>query len=290
MNTREIFEKLSEPFPASAIDWRVGATNKEGTKGLAFPYLQARPVMDRLDDVVGAENWKDEYVPIVGGFICKLSIRLSDEWITKEDAADTSDIEAIKGGVSDSFKRAAVKWGIGRYLYDINASWADIEKRGSSYVLKETPKLPAWALPGGDTAQAKPEQPKQAEAPEPKPKPEVHAKYQRPMQPEVLREALKVKAAKARPATEKQRNLLRVLLVEHFANKDDERYMVQEYLTGHKHFAEIEPEMVNAMLDWLKPDLNPDGSGSYVIDDDAKLELTLVVRQFMEDLGQEKLL
>jgi len=107
------------------------------------PYLQARPVMDRLDDVVGAENWKDEYVPIAGGFICKLSLRIDSDWITKEDAADTSDIEAIKGGVSDSFKRAAVKWGIGRYLYDINASWADIEPRGNSYAFKETPKLPA---------------------------------------------------------------------------------------------------------------------------------------------------
>jgi len=47
--------------------------------------------------------------------------------------------------------------------------------------------------------------------------------------------------------------------------------------------------MVNAMLDWLKPDLNPDGSGAYFIDDDAKKELNLVVRQFMENLGQEKL-
>jgi len=59
------------------------------------------------------------------------------------------------------------------------------------------------------------------------------------MQPEVLKEALQIKAAKARPANEKQRNLLRILLVEHFANKDDERYMVQEYLTGHKHFAKL---------------------------------------------------
>jgi len=97
MNAREIFERLSEPFPASAIDWRVGAMNKEHTKGLALPYLQARPVMDRLDDVVGAENWRDEYVPIAGGFICKLSLRIDSDWITKEDAADTSDIEAIKG-------------------------------------------------------------------------------------------------------------------------------------------------------------------------------------------------
>ena len=120
------------------------------------------------------------------------------------------------------------------------------------------------------------------------PKP-VTNKYARPMQPEVLKEALHAKAAKAKPANEKQTNLVRVLLIEHFADREDERRQAQEFLTGHKHFSEIEPEMITAILDWLKPEKNPDGSGSYVLNKDAKLELTLVARQYMEDLGQERL-
>ena len=120
------------------------------------------------------------------------------------------------------------------------------------------------------------------------PKP-VTNKYARPMDPEVLREALHAKAAKAKPANEKQINLVRVLLLEHFADRDDQRHQAQEYLTGHKSFNDVEPEMITALLDWMKPEQNPDGSGSYVLNKDAKLELTMVARQFMENIGQQKL-
>jgi len=114
-------------------------------------------------------------------------------------------------------------------------------------------------------------------------------KWARPMPPEVLKEALQRKAAKSNPASEKQINLVRVLLVEHFADREDERRQAQEFLTGHKHFSEIEPEMISALLDWMKPEKNPDGSGSYVLNKDAKLELTTVARKFMEDKGQQVL-
>ena len=117
----------------------------------------------------------------------------------------------------------------------------------------------------------------------------IKNKWARPMPPEVLKEALQRKAAKSNPASEKQTNLVRVLLLEHFADRDDERHQAQEFLTGHKHFSEIEPEMISALLDWLKPEKNPDGSGSYVLNKDAKLELTMVARQFMGELGQQKL-
>jgi len=120
-------------------------------------------------------------------------------------------------------------------------------------------------------------------------KPASKGKYALPMQPEVLREALQTKAAKASPATEKQTNLVRMLLLEHFADRDDERHQAQEYLTGQRSFSDIDPKMITALLDWMKPIKNPDGSGSYLLDKDAKLELTMVARQFMEDLGQERL-
>jgi hypothetical protein len=107
------------------------------------------------------------------------------------------------------------------------------------------------------------------------------------MSPETLREALQTKAAKAKPANEKQINLVRALLLEHFANLDDERHQAQEYLTGHKTFSDIEPEMISALLDWMKPEKNPDGSGAYILNKDAKTELTMVARRFMVDLGQE---
>ena len=109
------------------------------------------------------------------------------------------------------------------------------------------------------------------------------------MKPEILKEALLRKAKVSKPASDKQINLVRVLLLEHFADREDERHQAQEYLTGHKHFSEIEPEMISALLDWMKPEKNPDGSGPYELNKDAKLELTMVARQFMADLGQQTL-
>ena len=114
-------------------------------------------------------------------------------------------------------------------------------------------------------------------------------KWARPMHPEVLKEALQIKSAKANPATDKQINLTRVLLLEHFADREDERHQAQEYLTGHKSFKDIEPEMISAILDWMKPEKATDGSGAYVLGKDAKVELTMVARKFMEDLGQQAL-
>lgn len=117
----------------------------------------------------------------------------------------------------------------------------------------------------------------------------IKNKWARPMPPEVLKEALQRKAAKSNPASEKQINLVRVLLVEHFADREDERHQAQEFLTGHKSFKDIEPTMISAILDWMKPTQSSDGSGAYELDKNAKIELTMVARQFMEDLGQQTL-
>ena len=104
--------------------------------------------MDRLDEVIGPQNWRDEYAPGPdGGVICGLSLRLDDEWITKWDGAENTEFEAIKGGLSDAFKRAGYKWGIGRYLYRLESVWVPCELRGKTIVLKSTPPLPDWALP-----------------------------------------------------------------------------------------------------------------------------------------------
>lgn len=61
-----------------------------------------------------------------------------------------SAIEPTQGGVSDRFKRAAVKWSLGRYLYDVPSVWMPCEKKGKSVVLKQTPRLPPWAVPISD--------------------------------------------------------------------------------------------------------------------------------------------
>jgi len=148
-----MLEKLKEPFDPKDIEWRAGATNKDKTRALALAYITSRAVMDRLDEVCGLGGWKDEYRPgPSGGVICGISVRVDEEWITKWDGADNTQVEEVKGGLSDAFKRAGVKWGIGRYLYNLEGVWVACEQRGKSVVLSETPRLPPWAVPAGATA------------------------------------------------------------------------------------------------------------------------------------------
>ena len=59
-------------------------------------------------------------------------------WVMKYDGAENTDIEPVKGGLSDSFKRAAVLWGIGRYLYDMASIWVEIEPSGKSSQIKNS--------------------------------------------------------------------------------------------------------------------------------------------------------
>lgn len=106
-------EKLKAPFPVEALHWRLGQTNKAKTKAMMLVYIDARDVMDRLDEVFGMD-WQDEYKEVKGRIICTITVN----GVSKSDGAGDTDFEAEKGGLSDAFKRAAVKWGVGRYLYD----------------------------------------------------------------------------------------------------------------------------------------------------------------------------
>jgi hypothetical protein len=104
---------------------------------MALAYLDARDVMDRLDSVCGPDGWQCKYSHVGAITVCDISIWAGEEgtWISKADGAGQSDIEAEKGALSDAFKRAAVRWGIGRYLYHLPSPWVEIEKRGRTSVI-----------------------------------------------------------------------------------------------------------------------------------------------------------
>ena len=117
--------------------------------GSSVPYVTNRAIQNRLDEVVGPENWYNDFKPWhgdgkKGAQICGISIFFEGRgFITKWDGAEDSDIEPVKGGLSDSMKRAAVQWGIGRILYNMGAVFVDVEKKGASWIIKDgqQPKL-----------------------------------------------------------------------------------------------------------------------------------------------------
>lgn len=134
---------LAKPFHVDAVHWRAQNVTGKGDKALALAYIDARDVMDRLDNVCGPANWQTYYDETpTGRVICKLSIRIDNEWICKSDGAGSTAVEGEKGGISDALKRAAVSWGIGRYLYDLKDVWApceSYEKNGKRYFRKWLP-------------------------------------------------------------------------------------------------------------------------------------------------------
>ena len=154
-DAKTIREELTRPFAPEDLEWRIQVTSKDKTSGLAIPYVTNRAIQDRLDEVVGPENWYNDYKPWHGNGkkdaqICGISIYFEGKgFITKWDGAEDSDIEPIKGGLSDSMKRAAVQWGVGRVLYKMTKPlWVRIEQKGNSYVICDTerPKLNAAYL------------------------------------------------------------------------------------------------------------------------------------------------
>lgn len=132
------FTALAAPFPPNIIHWRVGSTNGDKTKGLALAYIDARHVMQRLDDVCSPDGWQAIYDNAGNGkTCCRIGVCVNGNWVWKANGAGDTDVEADKGAFSDAFKRAAVLWGIGRYLYDLPATWVEIEQRGRSHVIKQ---------------------------------------------------------------------------------------------------------------------------------------------------------
>ena len=131
---KEIFNALQAPFQDKEIEWRPqSAVQRQGDHHLlVLPYVQGHAIQKRLDDVLGA-YWKDDYESItvqgkeaIRGY---LSIKVGDEWITRTDAAELSDIESVKGGHTNAFKRVAVKFGIGRFLYNVEPQWVRLSNK-----------------------------------------------------------------------------------------------------------------------------------------------------------------
>lgn len=107
----EIYKALSRPWDKGEVKER------KGPGGKMLSYVDARQVQNRLDEVVGTENWQTHFSEVCGNYCCTLSVKIDGEWISKSDGAGETSIEGDKGGFSDAFKRAAVSFGIARYLY-----------------------------------------------------------------------------------------------------------------------------------------------------------------------------
>ena len=167
---KNIREQLSEPFDPGEIKWRVTATSTQQTKhgpqkrGQLVAYADQRAYTDRLNDVFGEWGWTRSYdVQVAQNFerrapgdkkqtavaakvvvVSKVTIHglgshtgVGEEWADDQNAATRAEAQA--------FKRACSCFGLGRYLYDLDKMWEDLDQYNRPV---HTPNLPDWALPG----------------------------------------------------------------------------------------------------------------------------------------------
>lgn len=147
---QEILQELAAPFYDDEIEWKAQSFSQDGKKVLVVPYVDARAVMDRLDAVIGTD-WEDVYkdITIKGqeGFQCTLRLKIGEEWRARTDGAEATEIEGFKGAYSGAFKRAASKWKIGRYLYDLPQYWLPIQQTGQVRVYEKKRNISGYVNP-----------------------------------------------------------------------------------------------------------------------------------------------
>src|SRR5215210_7006339 len=162
---------LAAPFEPKDVKYKPQMV--KNNRALAMAYIDARLIQDRLDEVLGVENWEDGYKILPDGSVmCRLRCKFGDRWISKTDVGSPSEQpdggDRLKAAFSDALKRAAVKFGIGRYLYRLPQQWADYDAQKRQF--SAPPRLPDWAI-----ARAAKLAPKPAREPRPEPAPKPAA-------------------------------------------------------------------------------------------------------------------
>lgn len=135
---QEALDLLTAPWHPDDIKIKVQGRNKDRSKGFIVPYVEGNAIRERLDAAVGFQNWTAIYTPILSetpSVKCRLSLALSGAdkkgpeglEITKENIGTGED---HKNACTDSLKRAAMEFGIGRYLWECPQVWINLDDRG----------------------------------------------------------------------------------------------------------------------------------------------------------------
>ncbi|MCD0168604.1 Rad52/Rad22 family DNA repair protein [Deinococcus sp. 23YEL01] len=144
MTYAEFKDQLAAPFPARRVLWRAQSFTHDRTSARMVAYVDARTVMERLDEVC-PDAWEFD-VEFLTGALPAARGQLTVLGLTRCDVGEAGEGDAatLKAAASDALKRCAVHFGIGRYLYDLPSPWVDWDEEQRAPV--EVPRLPEWAL------------------------------------------------------------------------------------------------------------------------------------------------
>lgn len=136
---KELNVNLSKEIPhkwrVQSFSKKVDENDKREPKATVVAYIDARSVSDMLNEYA-IYGWSDEYYEVAGNTYCKVGIVMPDgTMMWKSDCGVESNQDKEKGQASDAFKRACVKWGIGRFLYNLGTEYvrANEHKLANNY-------------------------------------------------------------------------------------------------------------------------------------------------------------
>jgi hypothetical protein len=158
---RDFIAELEVPFDPAVIEWRVTNTSKSGKlRGQVIPYADPRAYTDRLNSLFTPAGWTRKYTvhtsanferkpdqkTVAKVFVtCELTIfgigshaATGEEWTDNDNAGTSAEAQA--------FKRSCACFGLGRYLYDFDGVWVDLDDRKRP---KSAVKLFGWATTEG---------------------------------------------------------------------------------------------------------------------------------------------
>ena len=126
---KSILENLKKEIP---YKWRVQSFSKNKPQATCVAYIDSRDVQDVLDANC---EWSDRYYSEGGLLFCEITIYADGKEYKRSDTGSESNVDKDKGHSSDAFKRAAVKFGIGRFLYSLGMQYlpANEKKTSSNY-------------------------------------------------------------------------------------------------------------------------------------------------------------
>lgn len=148
---------LKAPFPVDSLSWRIGNKSNwdkqnnrpkdpnKPVKAQMLVYIDSRDVQDRLDEVCRLcdYTWENDFKEVSGRLVCNLSLKDNlGRTTTRSDGAGDTDFEAEKGGLSDALKRAAVLFGVGRYLYNAKNfnTWVEYGEKDTDFSMPSKAK------------------------------------------------------------------------------------------------------------------------------------------------------
>lgn len=142
------WQRLTDHFDVKDVDFKPQTFSKAGDKALAIAFVDPRRYQERLDEVVGIQNWSVEYraigetstiekpnAPAQIRAACVARITIFDpstgRTIVREEVGefDGAGMAMYPTASAQAFKRACVTLGLGRYLYDLPQTWALVENR-----------------------------------------------------------------------------------------------------------------------------------------------------------------